>query len=106
MLTHHIFGDLRRVARCGLGASGQPDTAIVQHSYDKRKGQGLGPGFAPPGGGVKGGEGERELFWCRVIAATKRAALIVLEVEFLGERLQFKHFHWTVNMHRRSLEDR
>jgi hypothetical protein len=55
MLKHHIFGDLRRVARCGLGASGQPDTAIVQHSYDKRKGQGLGPGFAPPGGGVKGG---------------------------------------------------
>jgi hypothetical protein len=55
MLTHHIFGELRRVARCGLGATGQPDTAIVQHSYDKRKGQGLGPGFAPPGGGVKGG---------------------------------------------------
>jgi hypothetical protein len=39
MLTHHIFGELRRIARCGLGASGQPDTAIVQHSYDKRKGK-------------------------------------------------------------------
>jgi hypothetical protein len=25
------------------------------------------------------------VFWCRVIAATERAALIVLEVEFLGE---------------------
>ena len=53
-MTHHIFWELRRVARCGLGTSGQPDTAVGNTGMTKGKARGFrGTGFAKPWGFVR-----------------------------------------------------
>jgi len=39
----HILGELRMVARCGLGTNRQPDTAVGTTDMTKEKGQGFLP---------------------------------------------------------------
>ena len=72
-VTHHIFRELRGVARCGLGTSGQPDTAVGNTGMTKGKARALGGLDSQSHGGLS------------VIGATKRGGLVGLDVVFLGE---------------------